>query len=145
MELSNFSRDSLIAELDRRYSAPRVKFPADVLQLSRKKIGNKKTENFAIITLDGAHGIIKFHIITTGLVNRCMIHPREVFVKAIKDMATAIIAVHNHPSGNVAPSKEDKELTGRLKEAGKILGISLLDSVIISKYSFYSFLDEGEL
>jgi DNA repair protein RadC len=102
-----------------------------------------KTERFMVITLNSAHEMIKFHVITQGLVNRTMVHPREVLRPAILDNASAIIIAHNHPSGKVEPSSEDREITIRLNKAAKIIGIPLLDHIIVSKKGYYSFIEHG--
>jgi DNA repair protein RadC len=121
-----------------------IRTPIDVYETTRK-YRTKRQEHFVVITLDGAHQIIKVHTVTIGLINRTIIHPREVFYVAIKDSSAAIMLVHNHPSGNVEPSPEDIEITKRLKEAGELMGIEVLDHVIIGKNSFYSFLETGKL
>ena len=101
-------------------------------------------ESFLVVTLNGAHEIIKVHEVSKGLVNRTMVHPREVFRAAIKDNAVSIIVSHNHPSGQNFPSAEDKAVTRNLRDASKIIGIKLLDHIIISKTGFYSFADQNE-
>jgi DNA repair protein RadC len=78
-----------------------------------------------------------------GLVNRTIVHPREVYADPLTDRASSIIVAHNHPSGNVDPSPEDRDITKRLKEAGEILGIPILDHLVFSSESFYSFLENG--
>ena len=95
--------------------------------------------------MNGSHEIIKVRTISKGLVNRTLVHPREVYRMAIKDNAAAIILTHNHPSGNPAPSIEDIEITNRMISAGKIIGIEVLDHVVIAKKGYYSFLEEGQL
>jgi len=80
-----------------------------------------------------------------GLVNKTQVHPREVFADPITDRATAIIIAHNHPTGNVVPSKDDAEITKKLKAAGETLGIKLLDHIIFSLKGYYSFLENDEL
>jgi len=119
-----------------------IKCPEDVYELT-KTYRTKKQEHFIVITLNGAHDVIKRHVITIGMVNRTIVHPREVFIKAIKDYAVSIMLVHNHPSGNAVPSPEDVDITRRLKEAGKIIGIDVLDHIIITKKCYYSFVENG--
>ena len=102
-------------------------------------------EHFIVITLNGSHNIIKTRVISIGIVNRTIVHPREIFRDAILDNAIGIILVHNHPSGNVDPSTEDIEITTRLKNASKIIGIEILDHIITAKRGYYSFLEEGKL
>lgn len=108
-----------------------------------KKYANKRVEHFLVTTLNGANAPIHTYIVTVGLVNRTMVHPREVFWFAIKDMAAAVVIAHNHPSGDMTPSPEDKEITTRLKEAGEILGINVLDHIIFSRKGYFSFLQAG--
>lgn len=105
----------------------------------------KRKEFFLILTLDGAHQVLRLRIITIGLMNRCLVHPREVFHPAILDGAAGVIAVHNHPSGVLDPSREDKDITRRLRDAGNLIGIPLLDHLIVSKDGYYSFQEKGEL
>jgi len=103
----------------------------------------KRVEHFVVATLNGAHEVIKTHIVSIGLVNRTVVHPREVFWFAIKDMAVAVIIGHNHPSGNLTPSPEDIDISKRLIRAGEILGIEVLDHILVSKTGFKSFVAEG--
>lgn len=102
-------------------------------------------EHFIVTTLNGAHQVIKTRVISIGIMNRTLVHPREIFKGAILDNAAAIILVHNHPSGNIDPSIEDIQITKRLKDASIIIGIGILDHVIISSRGYYSFLKEGKL
>jgi DNA repair protein RadC len=107
--------------------------------------GDRLQEHFIRISLNGAHEVISIGVVSIGLVNRTIVHPREVFADPIRERSTAVIVAHNHPSGNLQPSREDREITVRLKEAGAILGISLLDHLIFSSGGFYSFLEHDEL
>ncbi len=102
-------------------------------------IADKKQEHLVCITLNGANEVINNRIITVGIVNSNQIHPREVFVDAISDRAIAVILVHNHPSGILKPSPEDIKATKQLIEAGKIIGIKVLDHIIVSKNDYISF------
>lgn len=119
----------------------RIRYPQDALRFVKKQ-RKRKTENFTVIILDGAHNVIQVKDITKGLVNRTIVHPREVFRPAIQKNAVAVIAVHNHPSGNPHPSDEDKQITTRLKEAGEIMGIKLLDHLVVTEKSYYSFVEQ---
>jgi len=101
-------------------------------------------EHFFSVTLNGAHKVIDVHTITKGLVNRALVHPREVFRPALLDNATAIIIAHNHPSGNLEPSKEDRDVTMRIKQAGDILGIRVLDHLVFSTNGYRSMLESNE-
>jgi DNA repair protein RadC len=122
----------------------KVTNPEDIYQ-ALTRYHRKRKENFLVLTLNGAHEIISIRIISIGIVNRSIVHPREVFIEAIKDSAAAIVVAHNHPSGNTEPSEEDREVTGRLVEAGKVLGINVLDHVIFGKHGYYLFLEKGKL
>jgi len=102
-------------------------------------------EHFIAITLDGSSRVINTHIISIGTLNQSLVHPREVFYPAIKDKAAAIIIAHNHPSGQLSPSQADNRVTTRLKEAGNLIGIEVLDHIILTPDGYYSFQDEGLL
>jgi DNA repair protein RadC len=110
-----------------------------------KRYAAAQQERFLVITLNTRHEIISITIATIGLVGRSLIHPREVFVKAITDRATAVILCHNHPSGNTAPSSEDIHITRRIAQAGRIIDIPVLDHLIISKTGYFSMREEGLL
>lgn len=102
-------------------------------------------EYFLAITLNGASRVINRHVISIGTLNQSLVHPREVFVKAIQDKAAAIILAHKHPSGQLFPSQADKQVTTRLKEVGKLIGIDIVDHIILAPDGYYSFQDEGGL
>jgi DNA repair protein RadC len=121
-----------------------VKNVENVVKLT-EELRNKKQEYFLTLTLDGASNLSQKRTVSIGTLNRSIVHPREIFADAISDRAAGIIFVHNHPSGNVEPSKEDIELTRRLVEAGKIVGIEVIDHVIISKDGYFSFQAERML
>ncbi len=104
-----------------------------------------KREHFIVITLDGASRVINTRIVSIGTLNQSLVHPREVFRDAILDNCAGIIVAHNHPSGQIEPSIEDKRVTNRLKEVGTLIGIELLDHVIISVEGYCSFREEGLL
>ena len=92
----------------------------------------KKQEHFVVLALDGANRLIERRLISVGTLNASIVHPRDVFVDAITDRAASIIVAHNHPSGSLEPSPADIEVTKRLREAGKILGINLLEHIIVT-------------
>ncbi len=102
-------------------------------------------EHFLAVTLDGASRVIDTHIISIGTLNQSLVHPREVFYPAIRDKAAAIIIAHNHPSGQISPSRADIQVTERLKEVGKLIGIEILDHIILCSEGYYSFQDEDEI
>lgn len=90
-------------------------------------------EEFYVLTLDNIHRVLRTHSITVGIVNATNVHPREVFRPAILDAATAIIVLHNHPSGDAKPSESDRKATRHLAKAGELLGISVLDHIILAR------------
>lgn len=110
-----------------------------------EQIRNEQQEHFVCASLDCAGHVINVRVITIGLINHSLVHPREVFRGAITDNASTIIVAHNHPSGSLDPSPQDIAITTQLKEAGTILGIQLLDHVIISQNGHYSFSEHGYL
>lgn len=104
-----------------------------------KDIRSHKKEHFVVFYLDTRHQMIKKEIISIGSLNANLVHPREVFEPAIKNLAAQIIVAHNHPSGDAEPSADDLDITKRLVEAGKILGIEIIDHIIVTEKSFLSF------
>ncbi len=99
-------------------------------------IRNKRQEYFVCLTLDGANRLIAKRVISIGTLTASLVHPREVFAEAITDRAASIIVAHNHPSGNLQPSDADKAVTERIKDAGELLGIALIDHILLTKTSF---------
>jgi DNA repair protein RadC len=114
----------------------------DVLPLVAD-IAGKQQEYFVCISLNGANEVIEKRIVTIGLLNKSPVHPREVFADVIADRAAAVIFVHNHPSGELQPSESDLNIHRQLAEAGKILGIHILDHVIVTRKGYYSFQEAG--
>ena len=100
-------------------------------------------EQFLICGLDAKHKLIGINVVSTGSLNLTIVHPREVFKPLILMNAGAWLCAHNHPSGDITPSPEDRILTKRLREAGELLGITLLDHLILAEERYYSFVDQG--
>jgi len=115
----------------------KISKPWDVLPLLQH-YGDRKQEHFLCVSLNGAHEVLTVRVITIGLVDQSHVHPREVFADVIAERASAIIMAHNHPSGQLEPSQEDCEVTQRIKVAGEILGIELLDHIVFSRKGYYS-------
>ena len=113
------------------HTGVRVETEDDVLPLLAD-IRHKKQEHFVVITLDGAQRLIEKRLITIGTLNSSLVHPREVFADAITDRAAAIVVAHNHPGGSLHPSGPDLVVTRRLRAAGELLGIKLLDHIIVT-------------
>lgn len=104
-----------------------------------KDIRDHKKEHFVVFYLDTRNQIIKKEIISIGSLNANLVHPREVFEPAVKNLAAQIIVAHNHPSGDIEPSNDDIEITKRLVESGRILGIEIIDHIIVTRNGFLSF------
>ena len=119
--------------------------PREFAILVRDLIGDdiELVENFVVVTLTNASKVIRAEVLYRGTLGQSIVHPRDVFRDAIKENAAAVLIAHNHPSGVLEPSTADIQVTNRLKEVSKIVGIDLLDHVIISKEGFYSFQEEG--
>ena len=103
-----------------------------------------KQEEFHIVTLDTKNQLISTHQITVGTLDASLVHPREVFRAAIKDAASSIILVHNHPSGDPTPSREDFAVTKRLEESGKTIGIEVLDHIVLGAFQSISIREHKE-
>ena len=122
----------------------KIALPTDVYPLIRH-IADRRQEHFMCVSLNGANEVIAVRTVSVGLVNRALVHPREVFADPITDRASAIVVAHNHPSGNLSPSPDDLAITYQLKEAGITLGIKLLDHLIFNDQDYFSLLEKGHL
>ena len=122
----------------------KIKRSGDVVH-ELKGIETQSKEHFVALYLDGANRVIHKETVSIGTLNQSIVHPREVFRPAILHNSASIIVAHNHPSGTLKASDEDKEITKRLEKAGEILGIKLLDHIIITNGGFLSLKDEGFL
>lgn len=132
-------------ELGRRYLMPAdqpIIRNADDAFKQFSFLCNKKQECLAMLTLDGANRLIDSQIIFQGTLNQSLIHPREIFAKAIEDRAASIVVAHNHPSGVLQPSEEDEVATRKLVAAGELLGIDVVDHLIVGKSGYTSLRDE---
>lgn len=114
--------------------------PDSIYRHIRSKIFNYHKEHLLVVSLDNGNKIIGIDTVAVGTLNSNLIHPRETFDNAIKHHASQIIICHNHPSGELTPSEEDKKATKNLVNAGKILGIPVIDHLIITENGFFSFL-----
>lgn len=120
-----------------------VKSHQDVIKLVKQRLKDKKKENFLILCLDTRNNLIRIGNISTGTLDANLVHPREVFKEAIQSLASSIILVHNHPSGNPEPSEADLDITKRIQETGKIVGIDVLDHIIVGDNTSFSFKEKG--
>lgn len=118
--------------------------PLKIFEFYKSKI-NDDQEQFYCIYLDASKKVIEEKLLFIGTVNYSLVHPRDIFKEAYLLNATGIICVHNHPSGEVRPSKEDINLTIRLKEIGVLMGVRVIDHIIIGDDKYYSFLENGKI
>jgi len=121
-----------------------VKHPDEIFSLVRHN-ADRKQERFISLSLNGAHEVLAVRVVTIGLLNRTIVHPREVFADLIQDRAAAFAVAHNHPSGKLTPSPEDDEITQRLFKASEILGLHFLDHIIFSETAWWSYRQNGRL
>jgi DNA repair protein RadC len=103
------------------------------------------TEEVVMLCLNRANKVVGFYKVSSGGLSSCILDPRVIFTIALNCGATSIILSHNHPSGNTTPSVQDKDITKKIKEAGKLLDIGLLDHIILTDDNYYSFMEEGDL
>jgi DNA repair protein RadC len=123
----------------------KIQSAEDVYQYFRDGLAEKKKEHFYCLCLDTKHRIIQETLVSVGILDASLIHPREVFNPAIKASSHGIILVHNHPSGECEPSANDTEVTKLLSEVGRIVGIEVLDHIIIGKDGYMSMREKGVL
>ncbi len=112
--------------------------PNKVADYLQKRLGREKKEHFVILLLDAQNNLIDIRDISVGILNSSLVHPREVFEPAIKQLAARIVLAHNHPSGDLTPSDEDLNLTQRLVSVGELTGVHVIDHIIISSEGYIS-------
>lgn len=123
----------------------KIKSAEDIYDLFQMKVINLKQEKLFALFLNAKNEVIKEEVIFIGTQNKSITHPREIFNAAIKNSAVKLVLVHNHPTGDVTPSKEDIKFTENIVAIGKMIGIPLMDHVIISETQFFSFFDHHML
>jgi DNA repair protein RadC len=133
------------AAREERPPVQRIREPEDVLRLFGSRLRDLQVEEFHLLALDSQSQVLREVLITRGLLNSSLVHPREVFRAAIAEAAAGIIVVHNHPSGDPTPSAEDRAATKQLVSAGRLLDVPLYDHVIIAGDRFVSFATAGLL
>lgn len=117
---------------------PSIRAPASAAEQARELLGDKDREQFMVFHLDGKHRLVSAETISVGTLTTSLVHPREVFKGALLANAAAIICAHNHPSGDVDPSVEDRQVYERLRESADLLGIPLLDFLVVSPTASWS-------
>ncbi len=125
------------------YPQRRIINPKDAADLFRQFIGDCDREVFCIMTLDTKNQPTALHEVSCGTLNASLVHPRETYKLAILANAASIIGCHNHPSGDPTPSSEDVEITERIRDAGLLMGIELLDHIVLGEGSFVSLKERG--
>jgi DNA repair protein RadC len=118
--------------------------PDDVYQHYAPLLRDDLRERFLVVMLDGRHRVLGESTVSVGTLTASLVHPREVFRPALERAAAAIVLVHNHPSGDPSPSGEDRRVTTRLRQAGELLGIRVVDHVVVADGGFFSFQEAGE-
>jgi len=144
-------KTEFVREVSLRYKGRKEKWfsairsPENAACFVRSILPDNVKEHFVALFLNAQHEVVAYSIVATGMASSCPVHPREVYQPAIIAGACAILVAHSNPSGTCEPSADDKAITKRLKEAGELLGIPLLDHVIVTDYCFYSFNDQAAL
>ena len=134
----------LIREAVVRYRGPRRRLPGiirgapDVVRFLRTVVRDDAREHFIVLMLNGRHRPIAYQVVSVGTATASLVHPREVYQPAVAVGAVAVLVAHSHPSGEPAPSREDRDITDRLLQAGHVLGIPLLDSIVIAGGLYHS-------
>jgi DNA repair protein RadC len=143
------ARISAALELGRRLAREgplermRIRGPRDVYDLCAPATRDLAQEEFRVLLLNTQHAVVRELVVTRGTLDASIVHPREVFRAAITESAAAMILVHNHPSGDPTPSPEDREVTRQLAEAGRLVGIPVLDHVVVGDGRYVSFVEAG--
>ena len=138
-------------ELGRRMAAAsepeaaRIRGPADVYRRLGPDLRDLRQEEFHAVLLNAQHRVLREVLVTRGILDASLVHPREVFRAAVAEGASALILVHNHPSGDPTPSAQDREVTRQMAAAGRTLGIPVLDHVIVGDGRWAALSDEGAL
>lgn len=136
-------------ELAKRFACSKIKSGTrlsssqEVFEHFHERLRNRKKEVFISLLLDSKNRLMREIQVSEGSLNASIVHPREVFAPVIRESAAAVLFVHNHPSGDPEPSTEDIELTKRLREAGQIMGVRVLDHIIVGNGRYISFCDQG--
>ena len=123
------------------FSNKSITSPIDVAEMFIPILRDEVKEKFIVISLNSANKIIRYNVISVGNLTGSIVHPREVFKIAIENNSANIILMHNHPSGNTEPSKDDIHITKKLVDAGKLLDIVVFDHIIIGNDNYYSFIE----
>jgi DNA repair protein RadC len=136
-------------ELGRRLAARRleagrpIRGPEDVFRHFHSELRHASQERFYVVLLDGRHRVLRHELVSQGTLTASLVHPREVFRPVLRAAAAAVVLVHNHPSGDPTPSREDRDITERLVRAGELLGIPVLDHVVVAERGYRSLREDA--
>lgn len=133
----------MVKESSILYDIRKIQAPKDAVELGKRFLEESDREQLLVCCLDAKNQPTAINVVSVGNLNNSLVHPREVFKPAILSNSASIILFHNHPTGDPTPSKEDTNITERLKECGNILGIKLIDHIIIGDNSYYSLKENG--
>ena len=133
----------MVKESSILYDIRRIQAPKDAVEIGKRFLEESDREQLLVCCLDAKNQPTAINVVSVGNLNNSLVHPREVFKPAILSNLASIILFHNHPTGDPTPSKEDKNITERLKECGNILGIKVIDHIIIGDNSYYSLKEKG--
>lgn len=138
-----------LLELAKRFGESEFK-PGDSFRSSgdiylhfRERLAGEQREQFYAVLLDNKHRKIRDVRVSEGSLTASLVHPRDVFLPVVREAAAAVVFVHNHPSGDPTPSREDLEITRRLREVGQLMGVRVLDHIVVGKGRYVSFVDDG--
>jgi DNA repair protein RadC len=140
--MAAFEISRRIESANKWFSKTKIISPKDVADIFIPILRDEIKENFIVVCLNSSNRIIKYEVISVGILNSSLIHAREVFKTAFEHNSANIILIHNHPSGNVEPSNEDKSITNKLVEAGKIIDVNVFDHIIIAGNDYFSFVEK---
>lgn len=137
-----FIREARVNYLHCEHVMFKISCPADVANFVRSILTDNSREHFVALYLDGQNQVAAYSIVSIGSANSAPVAPREVFQRAVLTGAISIVLAHNHPSGSTIPSSDDRAVTRRLREAGELLGIKILDHLIVTNSAFLSLKEE---
>ena len=138
-------RQLLEAEACLHENAPIVRTPEDAYRYMRPRYVNEYREHFDVLMMNNRNRLIRHHRVSTGSLSSSIVHPREVFRPVIRESAASVIFCHGHPSGDPSPSREDIDITHRLRQVGEVLGVRVHDHIVCGHDRFFSFNREGLL
>lgn len=141
--LAAFEISRRILHQKKWFDETKINTPDKIAEIFIPLLKDEQKEKFLVVCLNSSNKIIKYEVISVGSLNTSIVHPREVFKTAIENSAASILLIHNHPSGNPEPSKEDIAITKKLVDSGTIIGITVVDHIILAGNKYLSFIEKG--